>query len=240
MRMRHQAIAPAILMTAVVGLLAGCAGGPSTSGPYDSSGVACSTGVKQSPIDLRDATPVALSTVHFEYYPVEVTVRDSGTAVHVDCGSGSSLRVGDALFPLLQFHFHTPGEHAIAGQKYPGELHLVHDSGDGRLVVVGVMLDASAGSELGRVREISDLLPLQDGETRELTFHPGGLVPAHQQFFHYHGSLTTPPCTENVIWYVMQSPLKVNPSDLDALRGQQGDNARALQPRGERELLRSK
>lgn len=213
--------------------------GPESWATLDTGFADCS-GSKQSPIDLTGGTPVTLSGVFFEYQPVAVEVTDNGHTVHVACEPGSHLRIGEGVFPLLQFHFHTPAEHAVNGGRAPAEVHLVHDGGDGRYVVVGVMLDAGAPGDLGQVRAITDLLPMEEGVTESLTFHPGGLLPPNRDVFHYHGSLTTPPCTESVGWYVMATPLRTHESSLVALRAQQGMNARPLQPLGERELLMSK
>ena len=159
--------------------------------------------------------------------------RNTGHAIQVSFSAGypGRLVIGKDAYPLVQFHFHTPSEHLIikgqypAGYQYQGELHFVHQREDGKLAVLGVFLDGSQGSAaenpiLKRIIEStpSDHNTYNSGSTAGIPLDPSKLIPVeNEQVFTYAGSLTTPPCSEGVSWYVMSEPLKVDPSQIRQL-----------------------
>ena len=172
--------------------------------------------------------------------------RNSGHAVQVSFSKGypGRLAIGKDVYPLVQFHFHTPSEHIVvtdqfpAGKSYQGELHFVHQRDDGRLAVLGVFLDASKDyPENPILKKIIDNTPSkhdtynQGQTTAGLFLDPSHLIPAeNEHVFTYAGSLTTPPCSEGVSWYVMSEPLKVNGNQIDALQAKLGEaNNRIVQ-----------
>lgn len=159
--------------------------------------------------------------------------RNTGHAVQVSFSAGypGKLVIGKDVYPLVQFHFHTPSEHRVikgqypAGHQYSGELHFVHQRADGKLAVLGIFLDGSHGStaENPILMNIIENTP-QEHDTYNtggsgLPLDPAKLIPTeNESVFTYAGSLTTPPCSEGVSWYVMSEPLKVAPSQIQQLQ----------------------
>ena len=107
----------------------------------------CTNGRMQSPIDIVDAFPAKGPELIFDYKPSPLRIVNNGHTVQVNYGPGSVLTVAGKPFGLLQFHFHAPSEHAIAGSPAPMEVHFVHGDADGSLAVVGVMMQAGRRNE---------------------------------------------------------------------------------------------
>ncbi|MBL8037600.1 MAG: carbonic anhydrase family protein [Nitrospira sp.] len=158
--------------------------------------------------------------------------RNTGHAIQVSFSAGypGRLVIGKDVYPLVQFHFHTPSEHLVikgqypAGRQYEGELHFVHQREDGKLAVLGVFLDGSQGSaaEHSILKKIIENTPREPNTYNTsgsgLPLDPSKLIPTDtEQVFTYAGSLTTPPCSEGVSWYVMSEPLKVAPAQIQTL-----------------------
>ena len=197
-------------------------------------------GTRQSPIALDDTVAVHLDELLFGYKPVATQLSHDGYAVQAKCAPGCVLRIGGAAYPLRGFHFHTPSEHQADGRAYDAEVHFVHETGDHRLVVVGAFIEARDSGRFGTLHELAERAPGPGEPAVTLpAYHPGGLLPASRDFFHYHGSLTTPPHSEIVSWYVFTEPVAARTPDIDVLRSLQGDNARELQDRAGREVMRS-
>lgn len=171
--------------------------------------------------------------------------RNTGHAVQVSFSKGypGRLLIGKDVYPLVQFHFHTPSEHRLikgqdsVGQEYGGELHFVHQREDGRLAVLGVFLDASKNyAENPILKKIIENTPPEHNAYNEntgagLPLDPSKLIPVdNEHVFTYAGSLTTPPCSEGVSWYVMSEPLKVNSKQIEQLHEiLHSDNNRIVQ-----------
>src|SRR5574337_1541934 len=161
--------------------------------------------------------------------------RNTGHAVQVSFSKGyhGRLLIGQDVYPLVQFHFHTPSEHRLikgqpsAGQEYGSELHFVHQREDGKLAVLGVLLDAQdSAADNSILKNIIDYTPPNE-EFNEgynttgagLRLDPSKLIPMKSEHvFTYAGSLTTPPCSEGVSWYVLSEPLKVARGQIEQLR----------------------
>lgn len=159
--------------------------------------------------------------------------RNTGHAVQVSFSAGypGKLIIGKDVYPLVQFHFHTPSEHLVikgqypAGHQYSGELHFVHQREDGKLAVLGIFLDGSHGStsENPILKNIIENTPEEHDAYNTggsgIPLDPAKLIPAeNESVFTYAGSLTTPPCSEGVSWYVMSEPLRVAQSQIRQLQ----------------------
>jgi carbonic anhydrase len=169
--------------------------------------------------------------------------RNTGHAVQVSFSKGYSgkLLIGQEVYPLVQFHFHTPSEHIVvtekdrAGKQYGGELHFVHQRDDGRLAVLGVFLDDSKHyAENPILKKIIDNTPRKHDAYNQtgagLSLDPSKLIPMESEHvFTYAGSLTTPPCSEGVSWYVLSEPLKVTPAQIRQLEKFFESNSRIVQ-----------
>jgi carbonic anhydrase len=205
------------------------AGGPERWGRMKPEFAKCSTGSRQSPIDIRDGIKVSLDAVAFDYKPSAFRVLDTGHTVQVNVDPGSSIEVLGRRYELLQFHFHRPSEERIDGKRFDMVVHLVHKDLEGRLAVVAVLLER--GSALPIVQGVWNNLPLEKGEevAAKLPLDLGALLPAERSYFTYMGSLTTPPCSEGVLWMVMKNPVQVSAEQIGIFSRLYPMNARPVQ-----------
>jgi carbonic anhydrase len=213
--------------------------GPEHWGELSEDYALCSTGAEQSPIDIVEAVAEDVGEVTFDYLPSKINLFNNGHTIQEDYDAGSSITIGDTVYNLVQFHFHTPSEHAINGELMPLELHFVHRSEAGNLAVVGVML--VEGEENPTIAELWSHLPTIATERRTIdaiTFNAADLLPENVgHYFRYNGSLTTPPCSEGVLWTVLDEPITVSTEQIEAFHAVFELNARPVQPLNERELI---
>ncbi len=182
----------------------------------------CSTGKQQAPINLRTgmATPQDLPNLVFAYRPSRLSITNNGHTEQMTYQAGSTLgRVGTQdRWTLAQFHFHDPSEHTVDGTSYPIEMHLVHLDAAGKPAVV-VAVFIQEGKENVALAPAFQSLPAKEGDTVARpgeTIDAAALLPADRTFFTYAGSLTTPPCTEGVTWYVMKVPIEMSRAQIAA------------------------
>ena len=189
----------------------------------------CGSGTRQSPIDIRDGIKVNLDPVQFDYKPSAFRVVDNGHTVQVNVGPGNSIEVMGRRYDLLQFHFHRPSEERINGKQFDMVAHLVHKDLDGRLAVVAVLLERGSAHPL--VQSIWNNLPLEKGEdvAARTTLDMNALLPTERSYFTYMGSLTTPPCSEGVLWMVMKTPMPIAPEQIGVFSRLYPMNARPIQ-----------
>ena len=189
----------------------------------------CANGTRQSPIDIQGGIPVDLEPVQFDYKPSAFRVLDNGHTVQVNVAPGNSIEVSGRRFDLVQFHFHRPSEERINGKQFDMVVHLVHKDLEGRLAVVAVLLER--GSAHAVVQSVWNNLPLEKGEEQaaRATMNVADLLPADRAYFTYMGSLTTPPCSEGVLWMVMKTPVPISASQIDIFAHLYPMNARPIQ-----------
>jgi carbonic anhydrase len=204
-------------------------GGPQAWGDLKPEFKACSTGQRQSPIDIRDGIQVQLEAISFDYRPSSFTVIDNGHTVQVNVGSGNSISVGGRRYELLQFHFHRPSEERINGRQFDMVAHLVHKGPEGRLAVVAVLLDR--GSVQPIVQAVWNALPLEKHleVPAPVAINLNQLLPDDKRYYTYMGSLTTPPCSEGVLWMVMKQPVPIAPEQINIFTRLYPMNARPIQ-----------
>lgn len=208
--------------------------GPSHWGALDPDYALCNSGKAQSPVDIRNARKADLPALRFAYKPGPLTIINNGyTAVRVDYppGNGNFLIVGGKRYELTQFHFHRPSEEKIKGKAYDMVLHLMHQGSDGKVVGVAVMLKE------GRANPVIDRLwthmPARAGEDHlipRVTIDPQSLVPKKTGYYRYEGSVTAPPCSEGVTWYVMKTPVEVSRDEIAAFAKLYPHDVRPVQP----------
>ncbi|MBK9362849.1 MAG: carbonic anhydrase family protein [Rubrivivax sp.] len=203
--------------------------GPAAWGGLRPEFATCANGTRQSPIDIRGGIAVDLEPVVFDYRASPFTVLDNGHTVQANIAAGNSIVVGGRRFELVQFHFHRPAEERINGRQYDMSVHLVHKDAEGRLAVVGLLLERGAPQPV--VQRVWNDLPLEKGYEQ-----PGGqpidlnaLLPPDRGYYTYMGSLTTPPCNEGVLWMVMREPVPVSQAQIDIFSHLYPMNARPLQ-----------
>jgi carbonic anhydrase len=189
----------------------------------------CAIGVRQSPIDIRETIKVDLEPIQIDYRLSSFSVVDNGHTVQVNVAPGNTIQLTGRRYELLQFHFHRPSEERVMGRQFEMSAHLVHKDAEGRLAVIGVLLDR--GAEQPLVQMVWNNLPLEKNEPA-----PGvglidlqQLLPTDRSYYTYMGSLTTPPCSEGVLWLVMRQPVPVSQDQVNIFSRLYPMNARPLQ-----------
>ena len=174
----------------------------------------CSKGMRQSPIDITDAAGEKLPAIKFAYKPTKLKLLNNGHTIQVNYDKGSFITVGNEKYQLAQFHFHTPSEHTLGGKAFANELHLVHKSAKGGLAVVGILLED--GAENPAYKNVFANLPKKSDETIDtaISINAESLLPADRSYYRYDGSLTTPPCSEGVNWFVLKTPIQLSKEQL--------------------------
>jgi carbonic anhydrase len=192
----------------------------------------CAIGQRQSPIPIDDSATLQgpAEPIGFNYRPSEGSVVNNGHTIQVDVAPGNSIAVRSGNFDLLQFHFHHPSEEQVNGQRFPMVAHLVHKSAEGQLAVVAVLL--TTGEANPAIDTVWKYLPVDSGDRVKLP--PGvlnlpDLLPKDQRYYQFMGSLTTPPCTEGVLWMVLKTPVTLSPAQIRLFGQLFPNNARPVQ-----------
>ena len=213
--------------------------GPENWGSIDSKYSVCSSGKNQSPVNLSDFIDADLKPISFQYRTGGRTVINNGHTIQVDYDPGSQIRVEDRIFNLKQFHFHSPSENMVKGTSYPMEVHFVHADANGNLAVVGVLFtEGERNQELDKVWRV---MPKSAGaKTRlETPVSASAILPKEQEYYRFDGSLTTPPCSEGVIWLLMKNPVSASKAQIDHFRTTMGgDTNRPVQSVNARTILK--
>jgi carbonic anhydrase len=200
----------------------------------------CKLGHQQSPIDIRKTSKTALPALDFNYASAPLHIIDNGHTVQVNYAPGSKLTIDGHEYQLLQFHFHTPSEESIKGHRYPLVAHLVHRDADGKLAVVSVLFKRGKTNPL--VQTVWDAIPQQKETQQEpegVSIDIAKLLPSAHGYYNFAGSLTTPPCSEGVNWFVLKTPVEISAAQLRRFTRLYPHNARPLQPLLGRAVLES-
>ena len=191
----------------------------------------CRTGKHQSPIDISGAEKADLPAVDFKYQASPLHIVNNGHTIQVNMPAGSTITVADHSYALLQFHFHTPSEETIRGKHHALVAHFVHKDAEGKLAVVAVLFDVGKSNTV--LAPVLAKMPPKEGPERTVegtSLDPAKLLPSKQGYYEFEGSLTTPPCSEGVRWFVLKQPVTLSQQQLDAFRRLYPRNARPTQP----------
>ncbi len=203
-------------------------------GDLDPDYATCKVGKEQSPIDIRNAEKAELPAVRFEYKSGPLKIINNGyTAVRVNYapGNGNLLIVGDKRYELTQFHFHHPSEEYIHGKPFDMVAHLMHEASDGKVAAVAVLLKAgSANSTVDQLWEHMPNTPGKEEVIAGVEVNPAGLLPRDTSYYTYMGSVTAPPCTEGVSWFVLKTPVGISAEEISAFAKLYPHDVRPLQP----------
>ncbi|HTH94339.1 MAG TPA: carbonic anhydrase family protein [Rhodocyclaceae bacterium] len=213
--------------------------GPEHWGELDPSFKTCNTGREQSPINIMASEKSAtLKSIIFGYEASIGEVINNGHTIQINLANGGTIKLGGNEYALLQFHFHTPSEEQIDGRHFPLVAHLVHKDSDGHLAVVAVLFEL--GQENAALKDIFAALPTDAGTAKPLsTFNTADLLPSDRSYYAFKGSLTTPPCNENVRWQVLKQPLTISAAQFAAFKAIYPLNARPVQPLNGRKVMSS-
>jgi carbonic anhydrase len=219
----------------------GDAHGPGHWGELKPEFAACKNGHHQSPIDIRNPQKADLPPILFDYNPSPLDIIDNGHTIMINYAAGSSISVGGKKYALKQFHFHRPSEEKIKGKGYDMTLHLVHADQDGNLAVVAVLLESGENNPL--IHELWSHIPSEkdkDEVFKNIQINLGTLLPANRGYYTFSGSLTTPPCSEDVTWYVLKHPVTVSAAEIEQFSKLYRNDARPTQPLYDRVVLETK
>ena len=196
-------------------------------------------GKNQSPINLLGFIQSELTPLSFSYSAGGYEVLNNGHTVQVNFKKGSHLKIDDTQFDLLQFHFHSPSENLVKSRSYPLEAHFVHSDKEGNLAVVAVLFEAGAPN--ASLAKIWATMPERLGDKHALpeSFDADNLFPKNRDYYRYNGSLTTPPCTEGVRWFVMKETLTISKNQIKQFTDVLHEpNNRPTQPLNARSILK--
>lgn len=213
--------------------------GPDHWGDIDAASKVCSIGSQQSPIDIRDTIKARLPQIKIGWARNADTIVNNGHTIQLNVAPGSTLTLGKDRYLLLQFHFHHPSEHTLAGKTSAMEVHFVHRNSAGGLAVIGVLM--TAGQSNPAFHKIAATMPTHEGEPVRAAsgIDPNHMLPPLRSYYRYAGSLTTPPCSETVEWLVLHQSLQVAKSDIDSFAKLFPMNARPAQKDNRRFVLTS-
>ena len=206
--------------------------GPQAWGQLKPDFNVCAIGKRQSPIHIEESATLQgpAEPLQFNYQPSSGTVVNNGHTIQVDLVGDNSVTVRGSTFKLLQFHFHHPSEERVNDKGFSMVAHLMHKNLEGQLAVVAILLDPGAANAL--IDKVWTHMPLDAGDRVRL---PTGLIdmnellPKDQRYYQFMGSLTTPPCSEGVLWMVLKQPTTVSPSQIKLFSQLFPHNARPVQ-----------
>ncbi|WP_216591477.1 carbonic anhydrase [Streptomyces brasiliscabiei] len=215
----------------------------------------CETGKEQSPIDLDDdkAVDAPVNTaVTIDYRPVTAELVNNGHTVQANVSEGGRIVLDGTAYDLKQFHFHLPSEHTEDGEHAEMEVHFVHADKDGKLAVVGVLMEQDSDDGNGESDNggnggnddrspFGDLfakLPAEEGATVKIgtAFDLTAFLPDDRDQYRYDGSLTTPACAEGVKWTVLKDEIAVAANEVAAYKELFPKSNRPTQPLNDREV----
>lgn len=170
----------------------------------------CETGKNQSPVNIQGALKTHYSKPVLAFQPGTQQIVNNGHTIQINVSGGNTLRLGDDTFTLQQFHFHAPSENEIDGRHYPLEGHFVYQDKDGSLVVLALMFkEGKASPQLAKAwRQMSTRVDQATVLTDPVDIN--ALLPKKIVGYRFSGSLTTPPCSEGVIWIVLERPVSAS------------------------------
>lgn len=206
--------------------------GPLVWGKLDPAYRACSQGHEQSPIDLRGARlNKALKPLEFHYIAGPVSLENDGRTITVHVDPGSTMTANGVRYELEQLEFHRPSEEAVRGKLADLEVYLVHKSADGKQAIVALRFNEDRGNPNAVLAALWPHLPKTAGAKEKIAdeVNPAGLFPADPGYWTYMGSLTTPPCTEGVRWFIFEDELTVSRDQLRTYTSIFRMNSRPLQ-----------
>lgn len=179
----------------------------------------CQQGQQQSPINITSSKPAKLDEIEWDYESKLQNIINNGHTVQVNLQPGSEIEFQDHDYQLKQIHFHTPSENHVNGKSYPFEVHLVHANKAGELAVVAVFFEQ--GEANPALTSLWQAMPMHAGEKvslKKVKIQLDDLLPKQRSYYHFVGSLTTPPCSEGVQWLVMQHPISASAQQIAAFK----------------------
>ncbi|PUE59790.1 hypothetical protein B9Z44_09510 [Limnohabitans curvus] len=195
----------------------------------------CGKGTKQSPLNITGPFEKSKDVLVVNYKEGPLKILNNGHTIQVNVEPGSTLKINKDVYNLLQFHFHRPSEEQIDGKPMAMVAHFVHKNAEGKLAVLGVLLND--GKDNAAIQTLWNNAPKAEGPevvVDKVKFDPSSLVPAALTHYSYEGSLTTPPCTEGVNFYILKTPVDIGKKQVVDFPFKR--NARPVQPLNGRKI----
>ncbi len=219
------------------------ANGPEHWGDLCADFAACKNGKEQAPLDIINPHVESLPAIHFAYHPVPLDLINNGHSIQQNfaSGNGNTITVDGKKYEMRQFHFHHPSEEAIDGKHYDMVAHFVHQSQDGQYAVIGVLIKEGKPNSL--ITTLWGNLPAEKEKANKsaaVEVNAIHLIPAKHTYYRYRGSLTTPPCTEGITFFILDTPMELSKEQIAKFAEYYPDNARPDQPLNGRTIEHSK
>lgn len=208
--------------------------GPANWGNLKEDWALCETGAEQSPVDIAKSANETKGAIVLAYKPGRGKIVDNGHTIQVAVPKGSKAIINGHTYELKQFHFHSPSEHEMNGMSFPLEVHFVHADSEGNLAVIGAFVEK--GTPNKELTKVFRSLPVKQGAEEETltAINLADILPKNRTVYQYPGSLTTPPCSEGVVWSVMKASISMSAEQISAVRDRFGRTNRPVQPMNER------
>jgi carbonic anhydrase len=206
--------------------------GPMAWSRLDPAYAACASGHEQSPIDIRKAhLDTSLAPIEFHYIAGPVVLENNGRTIVAHVDPGSYIVIGGVRYNLVEYQFRHPSEEPVKAKLTDMSVQLLHKSADGKMVVLAVRLVENQDAPNAVLAALVDRLPRAAGQTAKVDdmVNTGGLLPSDRGYWTYMGSLTTPPCTEGVRWFVFEQPVTLSRTQLRLFTSILGVNSRPMQ-----------
>ncbi|NOZ47070.1 MAG: carbonic anhydrase family protein [Chlorobi bacterium] len=202
------------------------------------TGFATCGGNSQSPININTKKLISgteLESPKFNYYKSKVNIINNSHTVQFNIDKGNKINLNGKNYELLQFHYHALSEHTVDGKHFPLEVHFVHKHSDSDYAVLGVMI--VEGKENALFKKYLDKFPTSKGEYKsDEMIDLLSLLPKNKSYYYYNGSLTTPPCTEVVSWYVLEKQIEASAEQIEKFSTILNNNYRPVMPLNNREV----
>jgi len=187
----------------------------------------CEIGTRQSPVRISFTTKEDLKPLAFQYKEGKATIGLSNLTIDV-APSGNNMLVADGVnYQLKHIIFHSPSEHTVLDKFYLLEMQLIHEDAEGKQLAIAIFVDS--GDDLEGIKPITGNIPAPDSPQKEITLNAALLLPNALGYYAYTGSMTYPPCTENIEWRVLKTPIKMSYKQMDSIIYRIGRNSRLEQ-----------
>ncbi len=194
----------------------------------------CSAGHEQSPVDIPARTPLLRDNILLSWMPEQGAIVNDGRIMKVNLAGKSQATIAGKKYSLKSIHVHTPSEHQVSGFGYPMEVQFIHESATGGIAIIAAFVEIGANNP--DVASIISLMPVvANGPAVEAPLlNMMSLMPSKLDVYRYKGSLTTPPCSEHVLWSIVEKPIQFSQDQITAFRKLLPSNARSIQTMGAR------
>lgn len=212
--------------------------GPEYWGQLHESYALCSTGRSQSPVNLVWKRPIEGGEIAINYKSSRLRIFNNGHTIRLEVDPGSFALIRGQNYELKHLSFRTSSEHSISGNHLPMEAQFFHQNDEGQVAVIALIL--IEGQHNPFIETLWQQMPRSTGQEFTLPdvyLNPKSLIPSIHTYYHYTGSLTTPPCSEDVNWNVFNTPVEVSREQIMTFRQLFPHNSRPIQSLNNRKTI---